>query len=100
MVSYHDDYKSETSFQVLTNPHHVKLRWIPGFPNKEIPIDIGVKADSHEKNPFYIGRIQRGSSLLMGRVLFLSKNFFYATEDKQSHKGEKYALLVVANDQN
>ena len=96
-----DLYDSETTFQVLTNPHHIKLSWLSGFPDKEIPIDKAVKADKdEEKANFYIGRIQTGSSLLVGKVYPQTKNLFYATEDKKGHEGKNYALLVVDNDQN
>ena len=90
-------YYSATVFEVLTNPgNKVPIKWISGFPANEIPIDKAVSCkNSAYKDPFYIGRIQMGTSLIVGNIFPKSKIFCYPTDNKKVRKGFKWELLVV-----
>ena len=88
-------YLSATVFQVLTNPNGAKLSWIPGFNGfVPLPLDKAVKSDDDSPNPYYIGRIQKWSSLIVGNVFPNTKLFCYPTELRLAFIGFWYSVLV------
>ena len=94
-VAYDGKEHAHQNYQVLTNPNHACLAWVPAS-SGQIPTGALLGGEQADGTPLYIGRAYHHSSLIVGKV-HPRHHVLYVPFAGSEIAIKSYEVLVIKN---